>query len=95
MRETKNEGISRNFFTIVIVCSRKELSLLRSQICETNNLLFKDILAIDFGDVRILHSTVCISSTRSFQILVVRGGEIEKVRRSVTLVVILLWIGQL
>ena len=68
----------------------KELSLRSARII----VLFKDILAIDFGDVRILHSTYCISS-RSFQILVVRGGEIEKVRRSVTLVVILLWIGQL
>ena len=41
MRETKNEGISRNFFTIVIVCSRKELSLLRSQICETNSIIIQ------------------------------------------------------
>ena len=36
MRETINERIS-NFFTIV--CSRKELSLLLSQICETNSII--------------------------------------------------------
>ena len=88
MRETNNEGIS-NFLQVQM--AKRTLS----QICENSSIiLFKDILAIDFGDVRILHSTYCISS-RSFQILVVRGGEIEKVRRSVTLVVILLWIGQL
>ena len=52
-------------------------------------LLFKDILAIDFGDVD--RST----TSRSFQILVVRRGEIEKVRGAMTLVVIFLRIGQL
>ena len=75
-----------NFFTS-LNSWLKELSLRSARIIVV--LLFKDILAIDFGDVRIS------STPRSFQILVVRGGEIEKVRRSVTLVVILLWIGQL
>jgi len=75
-----------NFFTS-LNSWLKELSLRSARIIVV--VLFKDILAIDFGDVRIS------STPRSFQILVVRGGEIEKVRRSVTLVVILLWIGQL
>ena len=55
---------------------------------EVRVLLFKDILAIDFGDVD-------RSRSRSFQILVVRRGEIEKVRGAMTLVVIFLRIGQL
>ncbi len=39
MRETKNEGISRNFLQLSVL--EKELSLLRSQICETNSIIIQ------------------------------------------------------